>query len=296
MFITGKPIGPAVSAGVGLALFCAVTAGALGGAGNGPVPIIFDTDMGNDVDDALALAMIHTLADRGEAKLLAVTISKDNRWSAPYVDLVNTFYGRPDTPIGVVQRGPTTEASRFTEPVVRLSVGRKPLFPHDLFGAEDAPEAVELLRRTLARYPRDGEIVFVVVGFSTNLSRLLDSRPDRSSPLDGVALVARQIRLLSILAGNYSACRSKARGGDLGLLRRGRRVPAFEKAAFALKPGETSEIVGTRQGFHIIQTTERSLTYEKLKDEIRRQLVGKKISRYMRVLMKNVTINANPNL
>ena len=98
------------------------------------------------------------------------------------------------------------------------------------------------------------------------------------------------------LAGNYSACSSKTRGGDLGLLRRGRRVPAFEKAAFALKPGETSEIVGTRQGFHIIQTTERSLTYEKLKDEIRRQLVGKKISRYMRALMKDVVINANPNL
>ena len=61
-------MGPAVSAGVGLALSCAVTAGALGGTGGEPVPIIFDTDMGNDIDDALALAMIHTLADRGEAR------------------------------------------------------------------------------------------------------------------------------------------------------------------------------------------------------------------------------------
>jgi len=64
------------------------------------VRLIFDTDMGNDVDDALALAVIHALESRGEAKLLAVTLSKDNRYAAPYVDLVNTFYGRAGIPIG----------------------------------------------------------------------------------------------------------------------------------------------------------------------------------------------------
>ena len=58
------------------------------------VPVIFDTDMGNDVDDALALAMLHALESRGECRLIGVTITKDNPWAAPYVDLVNTFYGR----------------------------------------------------------------------------------------------------------------------------------------------------------------------------------------------------------
>ena len=66
-----------------------------------PVNIIFDTDIGNDVDDALALAMLHAFETRHEARLLAVTITKDNQWAAPYVDLVNTFYGRPDIPIGM---------------------------------------------------------------------------------------------------------------------------------------------------------------------------------------------------
>ena len=69
-------------------------------AADGPVRMIFDTDMGNDVDDALALAVIHELADRSEVELLAVTLSKDNPWAAPYIDAVNTFYGRPDVPIG----------------------------------------------------------------------------------------------------------------------------------------------------------------------------------------------------
>jgi len=45
----------------------------------------------------------------------------------------------------------------------------------------------------------------VVVGFSTNMARLLESEPDEHSPLTGEALVARKCRLLSIMAGMYSA-------------------------------------------------------------------------------------------
>ena len=76
-----------------------------------PVRLIFDTDMGNDIDDAIALAIIHALENRGEVQLLAVTVTKDNRWAAPYIDLVNTFYGRPDIPIGVVRHGRTPKDS-----------------------------------------------------------------------------------------------------------------------------------------------------------------------------------------
>ena len=39
----------------------------------------FDTDLGNDVDDAMALAVIHALESRGECELLCVTLTKDNR-------------------------------------------------------------------------------------------------------------------------------------------------------------------------------------------------------------------------
>ena len=43
------------------------------------------------------------------------------------------------------------------------------------------------------------------VGFSTNLARLLDSKPDDITPLDGMALVRKKVRLLSIMAGAFSA-------------------------------------------------------------------------------------------
>jgi inosine-uridine nucleoside N-ribohydrolase len=79
-----------------------------------PVRLIFDTDIGNDVDDALAIGLIHALQSRGECELLVVTITKNHELSAPFVDVLNTFYGRGNIPIGVVRNGPTPEASKFT--------------------------------------------------------------------------------------------------------------------------------------------------------------------------------------
>ncbi|MBL9122728.1 MAG: nucleoside hydrolase [Planctomycetaceae bacterium] len=168
-----------------------------------PVSLIFDTDMGNDIDDAFALGVIHALADRGECRLLAVTVSKDYEFSAPFVDLVNTFYGRGEIPIGVVRGGKTPEESRYVRLPVEAKNGSQLRYPHDLRSGRDAPEAVDLLRKTLA-HAQDQEVVLVVVGFSTNAANLLESPADEHSPLSGRELVARKCRLLSMMAGMFT--------------------------------------------------------------------------------------------
>lgn len=194
-----------VSFGSFLTAMVAVTMASVVFAGEGerPVGLIFDTDVGNDIDDALALGVIHALQSRGECRLLAVTVSKDNEFGAPFVDLVNTFYGRGGIPIGVVRGGKTPEDSTYTRPVCEARDGGAPRYPHDLLSGKDAPEAVAVLREVLAGQP-DGSVAVVVVGFSTNLARLLDSPPDRHSPLAGRELVAEKCRLLSVMAGNFA--------------------------------------------------------------------------------------------
>jgi inosine-uridine nucleoside N-ribohydrolase len=77
------------------------------------------------------------------------------------------------------------------------------LYPHRILPDSTTPEAVALLRRTLAVQP-DGSVVVVVVGFSTNLARLLDSPPDAASPLSGRDLVAQKVKFLSMMAGHFA--------------------------------------------------------------------------------------------
>jgi foldase protein PrsA len=73
---------------------------------------------------------------------------------------------------------------------------------------------------------------------------------------------------------------SKAQGGDLGFVSRGQLVGEFEKVAFSLKPGQTSGIVKTQFGFHIIRVTDsrspQPARIEAVRDQIRGQLLTRK--------------------
>ncbi|OYP34486.1 MULTISPECIES: nucleoside hydrolase [Rhodopirellula] len=182
-------------------LFASVSTAAENSADK-PVQLIFDTDIGNDCDDVMALAMIHALQSRGECELLAVTITKDHELAAAFTDCVNTFYGRGEIPIGVCHSNVTPEAGRYNVLAAQQDDG-KPRYPHDLTSGKDAPSAVEVLRSTLAAAD-DNSIVIAQVGFSTNLADLLRSPADEISKLDGVALVKQKVRLLSVMAGAFT--------------------------------------------------------------------------------------------
>jgi peptidyl-prolyl cis-trans isomerase D len=65
---------------------------------------------------------------------------------------------------------------------------------------------------------------------------------------------------------------SKAGGGDLGFFGRGRMVPEFETAAFAMQPGQTSELVRSQFGFHIIRMVEKKAGATRTLDEVRPQI------------------------
>ena len=192
-----------------------------------PVKLIFDTDMGNDVDDLMALVMIHNLQKRGACDLLAVTVTKDHPQAAAFVDAVNTLYGYPDVPIGVVRDGAAKEAGKFNLLAAEKQADGSPRYPHDLKSGADAPEAVALLRQTLAAQP-DGSVAIAQVGFFTNLARLLDSKPDSHSPLNGRELVAKKVKVLSLMAGAFQTVNRNTRHLEYNVKL---DVPAAQKLA-----------------------------------------------------------------
>jgi purine nucleosidase len=193
----------------------------------GPPGIIFDTDICGDCDDVLALGMIHALESRGACRLLAVTVSVDNDLAAPFVDAVNTFYGRGGIPIGVVGKGGVAEPSKYLGLVEEKEADGRHRYPHDLISGKDAPSATAVLRKTLAAQP-DGSVVIAQVGFSTNLARLLDSGPDDQSPLSGLELVRKKVKLLSLMAGAFQPIDGNAKYREYNVVK---DVPSCKKLA-----------------------------------------------------------------
>jgi len=84
------------------------------------------------------------------------------------------------------------------------------------------------------------------------------------------------------LAKENSTCPSSQQGGDLGFFGKGQMVPAFEQAAFALKPGEVSDVVETQFGYHIIKLVEKkaseTVAFKDVRPRIEEFLKGQKVS------------------
>jgi peptidyl-prolyl cis-trans isomerase C len=92
--------------------------------------------------------------------------------------------------------------------------------------------------------------------FSVDGSATADFRKTTREQAEGVLKRAKAGEDFAALAKQYSKDGSAQQGGDLNFFPRGQMVPAFDQAAFALKPGEISGIVETQFGYHIIKATD----------------------------------------
>ncbi len=165
-----------------------------------PVNLIFDTDMAPDYDDVGALALLHALADSGEVNILATVSSNKCATAAPCIDVINTYFGRPDIPIAAV-RGEAADRTtwhsglRWTEELPKR-------YPHKVRSTADCEDALTLYRRILSQQP-DHSVTIVTVGFFSNLRNLLLSGPDEISPLSGKELIGKKVKQLVSMAGAF---------------------------------------------------------------------------------------------
>lgn len=74
------------------------------------------------------------------------------------------------------------------------------------------------------------------------------------------------------LAKKLSTDGAAAKGGDLGWFSKGSMIPEFEKVAFAMKENETSGVVKTKFGFHIIKLTGKRAAGERSFDDVKEQI------------------------
>ena len=137
-------------------------------------------------------------------------------------------------------------------------------------------------RHILIRVPKDASMV------------------DKSKALNRIKDVQQQLKDgadFAELARKYSEDpESKKRGGDLGFFLKGWMVPEFEKAAFALDVGQTSDIVETQFGYHLIHVEEKraaqKVQFDDVKDQLGQALMAMRVQGELEKLVKDLRAQA----
>jgi TonB family protein len=138
--------------------------------------------------------------------------------------------------------------------------------------------------------------IFVPVQEQVRLSEILIATPQ---PYDQAQLSEAQRKAQEIreairrgekfeeLAKTFSQGPSASKGGDLGFFMRGKLAPALENVAFAMKAGETSDIIRTKQGYVILEVTDR-IEQEKLPLEVLNAPLTTELRPYLQEIVKRV--------
>ena len=147
-----------------------------------PKKVIFETDMSTDVDDVGALAVLHALADSGEAEILAISFNEVHPSGANAICAINTWYNRGDIPIGIYK-------GDLVDPDESSYLDALTNFPHDL-PTTPTPSSLELYLQVLSEQP-DNSVTIISIGFLNNLYDLLKANPD---------LVTQKVTKLVVMA------------------------------------------------------------------------------------------------
>ena len=166
--------------------------------------VIFDTDISSSTDDLFSLELLYRYEEQGLCKLLGIVVDREGEDCATCTDVMNTYFGRSDVPIGLVREGidnPSVWIDYKDLPHYKTEDGH-PMFRRSISDYASLPDGWQLYRQLLASQP-DRSVSICSVGFVTCLAQLLQSAPDDISPLSGVELVRKKVKCAYVMGGVF---------------------------------------------------------------------------------------------
>lgn len=160
------------------------------------IDIIIDTDIGNDSDDAGALAIAHQLQQLGECNILAITSSTSRKDGALCIDAINHFYNCFDIQVGMSTR------TSFLDEKMGYGQYSRAVTKQYPYALTTVPSSTTVLREALSKAKQ--KVVFITLGPLNNLQDLLLSGPDVISPLDGTTLFNQTVEKVVMMGGDFS--------------------------------------------------------------------------------------------
>lgn len=168
-----------------------------------PVGIIFDSDLGNSIDDALALALLYGFQRKREARVVSISLSKSSLKAAAFCDAVARFYAqaagdehRRILPIGLLVDGKMPEDTpMITAPLSKRKVDGVLAYECQVHKLNDTADPSALIRNAFTAQ-HDQNCIVALTGQATNLAKVLD--------LPGIKeLIVAKVRFLAFAGGSY---------------------------------------------------------------------------------------------
>jgi inosine-uridine nucleoside N-ribohydrolase len=171
-----------------------------------PVGIIFDSDIGNRIDDTLALALLFGFGARREARVVSVSVSKSNLKAAAFCEAVGRFYagavsgdfaaaGRT-LPVGLSTDGKMPEDTPLlTVPLAKVNSEGAPVYSHGIQKLNDTADPTALIRNAFTAQ-HDQNCIVVLAGPATNLVKVLDLPGTKE-------VISKKVRFLVLMGGAF---------------------------------------------------------------------------------------------
>ena len=171
---------------------------------SGTPTIILDTDIGSSTDDLFALQSLYRCRQAKTCNFIGVVVDRMGENNAAIADVMNTYYGMGELPIGLERDG-------IEEPKVWIDYAEVPadtnedgsdMFKRTVKDYSKVLDGYKLYRKLLSEQP-DHSVNIVSIGFVTSLANLLNSKADDYSELSGVELVKAKVKTLYVMGGVF---------------------------------------------------------------------------------------------